>query len=150
RGQYDDHGPILAGSGCALLLRSTMLRKLGGFDSKYFLYYEDLDLCLRAWLAGFSVQYVPDAIVRHTMKVSDQPLLYNEYLDHRNRLRTTLKVWSMSGLSRILPRALGFDLKAIVGLVVAKRPKAAALRAKAWGWNLLHLGSTLRQRWQAQ
>jgi GT2 family glycosyltransferase len=150
RGQYDDGGPILAGSGCALLLRLSMLRRLGGFDSTYFLYYEDLDLCFRAWLAGFSVRYVPDAVVHHSMKVSERPLLYNEYLDHRNRLRTTLKVWSLSGLARILPRAIGFDLRAVVGLVVARRRRAAALRMRAWGWNLLHLASTLGQRRRAQ
>jgi hypothetical protein len=150
RGQYDDHGPILAGSGCAMLLRSTLVPRVGGFDSAYFLYYEDLDLCLRSWLAGFAVHYVPEAVVLHAMKVSERPLVYNEYLDHRNRLRTTLKVWSVPHLARTLPRAVAFDAKSVAGLIAARRYRAAALRLKAWGWNAAQFPSTLRHRRSTQ
>jgi hypothetical protein len=146
RGQYDRGGLLIAGSGCAMLLRSSLVADVGEFDSKYFLYYEDLDFCLRARLRGYGVLYVPEAVVKHSMKVSGRPLLYDEYLDHRNRLRTTLKVWSAGRLARVLPRAVALDVMSIVGLAMAGRFHAATLRLQAWVWNVVHLRSTRHQR----
>jgi GT2 family glycosyltransferase len=49
----------------AMLVRRSMLLELGGFDEEFFLEYEDLDLCWRAWMRGWSSVYVPDAVLRH-------------------------------------------------------------------------------------
>jgi GT2 family glycosyltransferase len=46
-------------SGCGLLARRDCLRDLGGFDEDFFLYYEDVDLCRRAWAQGWSVWHEP-------------------------------------------------------------------------------------------
>lgn len=51
--------------GAAMLVRGTDFRALGGFDSRYFLYFEEADLCRRARLAGRSVRFVEGAVVRH-------------------------------------------------------------------------------------
>jgi GT2 family glycosyltransferase len=48
-----------------LLMRSTMLAELGGFDEGFRLYGEDIDLAYRAMLAGWERWYVPQAVVRH-------------------------------------------------------------------------------------
>ena len=42
-----------------------MQRSGGGFDPAYFLYYEDIDLCLRARRAGWEVGVVPQATAIH-------------------------------------------------------------------------------------
>lgn len=52
-------------SGCAMLIRRTVLRRVGGFDPRFFMYEEDLELCLRVIAAGSRVRYVPEAIVMH-------------------------------------------------------------------------------------
>lgn len=52
-------------TGCCLLVRRSCLEELGGLDEDYFLYYEDVDLCLRAARAGWTVQYEPDLAVVH-------------------------------------------------------------------------------------
>jgi GT2 family glycosyltransferase len=38
---------------------------LGGFDEDYFLYYEDVDLCVRLWCAGRRIVLCPQAAVLH-------------------------------------------------------------------------------------
>jgi GT2 family glycosyltransferase len=52
-------------TGCCLLLRRECLHELGGLDEEFFLYYEDVDLCLRARQRGWSVWYEPNLAVVH-------------------------------------------------------------------------------------
>jgi GT2 family glycosyltransferase len=52
-------------TGCCLLVRQDCLRDLGGFDERFFLYYEDVDLCRRARERGWSVWYEPNLTVIH-------------------------------------------------------------------------------------
>ncbi len=51
--------------GAALFMRRETYKTLGGFDTDYFLYMEDEDLCLRAWKQGCSVMYLPNSEVVH-------------------------------------------------------------------------------------
>jgi GT2 family glycosyltransferase len=51
-------------SGCFMLFRTTVLRKLAGFDARYFLYFEDYDLSLRAHDVA-RVVYAPAVRVLH-------------------------------------------------------------------------------------
>jgi len=45
--------------GACLLMRTALFRELGGFDERYFLFFEDIDLCRRAKLRGKNVLYLP-------------------------------------------------------------------------------------------
>ena len=51
--------------GGSLLLRRAMLDELGGYDSGFRMYGEEIDLCYRAARAGWERWYVPQAVVRH-------------------------------------------------------------------------------------
>ena len=52
-------------SGCALMLRRSVLTQIGGFDEDYFMYAEEKDLCRRIHDAGYAVHLVPSASVVH-------------------------------------------------------------------------------------
>jgi GT2 family glycosyltransferase len=66
-----------------LLLRRQMLDELGGFDPRFRLYGEDIDLCYRAAKAGWERWYVPAAIVRHDWdRVSDRRFFTRRTLWH--------------------------------------------------------------------
>jgi len=52
-------------SGAALLIRKDIFGKLGGFDEKFFMYFEDIDLCKRVRNLGHKVLYYPNFVVRH-------------------------------------------------------------------------------------
>lgn len=51
--------------GAAMLVRRDRFEAVGGFDRRYFLYWEDADLCRRLWARGWSTRYVPAARVTH-------------------------------------------------------------------------------------
>ena len=52
-------------AGMFLLMRREVLSKIGGFDEKYFLYYEDVDLCKRLHLSGYEIIQDRSAEVTH-------------------------------------------------------------------------------------
>lgn len=52
-------------AGMFLMFRSSAFRDVGGFDDKFFLYYEDVDICARLWKAGWKVVLSPDITVIH-------------------------------------------------------------------------------------
>ncbi len=57
-------------SGACMLVRRCAFEAVGGFDERYFLYWEDADLCRRLRGAGWRMRYVPSARVRHAGGVS--------------------------------------------------------------------------------
>jgi len=54
-----ERGKVAWVSGCGLLVHRDCWRQLGGFDPRFFLYYEDVDFCRRARAAGWSVWFEP-------------------------------------------------------------------------------------------
>jgi N-acetylglucosaminyl-diphospho-decaprenol L-rhamnosyltransferase len=52
-------------SGACMLVRRALLDQIGGFDERFFLYCEDMDLCLRIHTAARRVVYVPEAQATH-------------------------------------------------------------------------------------
>lgn len=51
--------------GAAMLIRKKVLDDAGMFDERFFMYYEDVDLCRRAWMRGWRVCYAPVARFVH-------------------------------------------------------------------------------------
>jgi len=59
-------------TGCALFLRRSAVRKLGGFDPRFFMYEEDVELCLRARSQGIRIRYLPSAFILHRAQGSSK------------------------------------------------------------------------------
>lgn len=51
--------------GMFMMFKREVYRDMDGFDERYFLYYEDVDLCARIWLKGLSVALIPKVKVMH-------------------------------------------------------------------------------------
>lgn len=52
-------------AGMFMLFRSAAFEDLGGFDEKFFLYYEDVDICTRTWKSGMKILVCPEVNVIH-------------------------------------------------------------------------------------
>jgi len=74
-------------SGCAMMMRTSLYRELGGFREDFFLYHEDSHLCLRCLRAGKSIVLHPQGEVFHHVSAaaggSMSPI--SIYFTHRNR-----------------------------------------------------------------
>jgi N-acetylglucosaminyl-diphospho-decaprenol L-rhamnosyltransferase len=68
--RYEASGEVEWISGACMLVRRSLLERLGGFDEGFFLYCEDKDLCRRAWSDGSTVRYEPRAQALHVGGVS--------------------------------------------------------------------------------
>jgi len=66
----DYTGPADWVTGASMMLRRELLAEIGGFDETFFLYFEEVDLCLRARQAGWDVHFVREASVGHVGSVS--------------------------------------------------------------------------------
>jgi N-acetylglucosaminyl-diphospho-decaprenol L-rhamnosyltransferase len=69
-------------SGAAMWLRRSALDAVGGWDERYFMYMEDLDLCLRLRRAGYDIAYEPAAAVTHVQGASTSRTPYRMLVQH--------------------------------------------------------------------
>ncbi len=116
--------------GAACLLRRELFDDLGGYDERYFAFYEDVDLNVRARIAGWRFQYVPEAVVWHLGNASwqagfERPAAENARLVARNRLATQLKFMPWTAAPRIAAVEAGALLRA-----TRQRRFRATLRGK--------------------
>ena len=63
--EKDKTQPIDWAIGASLFMSNNLFKKLKGFDTDYFLYFEDVDLCLRSWKIGTPVIYFPKSQMIH-------------------------------------------------------------------------------------
>ncbi|HEX6651495.1 MAG TPA: glycosyltransferase family 2 protein [Thermoleophilaceae bacterium] len=115
-------------SGAALCVRREAWEAVEGFDERYFMYGEDLDLGLRMWLSGRGVGVVPGARVEHDYEFEKGEGKW--FLLERNRWWTILSDYPTALLLLLLPALLAAEA---VLLVVAGRGGwlRAKLRAQA-------------------
>lgn len=92
-GQHDEMHPAAYACGASMLLKTQALREIGLFDEDYFIYHEDVDLSLRAWIAGYRVIYVPQSVVRHWGGGYTSGTPMRDYLGMRNALTTVIKCY---------------------------------------------------------
>jgi GT2 family glycosyltransferase len=121
--------------GAACLLRRELFADLGGYDESYFAFYEDVDLNVRARIAGWDFGYVPEAVVWHVGNAAwrdgfERPGADNARLVARNRLATQIKFMPLSAAPRIAVIEAGALLRAAAQrrLLATLRGKLAALR----------------------
>jgi GT2 family glycosyltransferase len=157
-GQYDQREEALFPSGCAGLYRKEMLDEIGLFDEEFFAYADDVDIGLRARLAGWGCVYVPDAKVYHKYSSSSSAHSpFKAFLVERNRIWVLLKYYP---LEMILISPIITFARMAVHLYGAVRGRGAsgrfteqqsllhafAILIKAWYSALKALPNIVRQR----
>lgn len=87
-------------AGLFMAMRADTFRQLDGFDERYFLYCEDVDLCLRCWNAGLAVRVVPAAEVTHRAQRSTLKKMQH-FIWH---CRSLARLWTAASYRRFVRR----------------------------------------------
>jgi GT2 family glycosyltransferase len=135
--------------GAACLLRRELFDRLGGYDERYFAFYEDVDLNVRGRIAGWRFAYVSEAVVWHVGNASwqagfERPGAENARLVARNRLATQVKFMP----PRALPRIAAIEVGALARAAAQHRfgpTLAGKLAALRWLPRLLRERRRLRR-----
>lgn len=135
---------VFGACGAACLLRRELFTELGGYDESFFSFYEDVDLNVRARIAGWRFEYVPEAVVWHVgnaswLATASRPGAWNARLVARNRLVTQARFMPATALPRIAAVEVGALARA-----TRERRLAATVRGKLEG--LARLPQALRER----
>lgn len=88
-------------SGCCVMFRGELLKRLGGFDERFFYHFEEVDLCYRVWEAGYPIYFTPEASITHLggQSVGRFPLRF-ALETSRNRYRYFYKHFGKDGVLR--------------------------------------------------
>jgi len=135
---------VFSPCGAAALYRRSAFEAVGGFDERYFCYFEDVDLGARLRARGGRIVLAPDAVVAHVGSASSGPVSgFAEYHGTRNTLWTLAKVMPAALLPVAVPAYL-----LVMGYILLRTPSPAIrrvrLRALRDGWR--GLGPMLRER----
>jgi N-acetylglucosaminyl-diphospho-decaprenol L-rhamnosyltransferase len=114
-------------SGACMCVRREAWEKVGGFDPGYFMYAEDMDLCLRIARAGWRVVFDGGAEVTHTVGGSTRYRPYRKVLDHhRSALRFYVRHHRRDPRILLTPAVAGF----LTARGVASLARTAAVRRR--------------------
>lgn len=87
-------------AGMCLVIKTECFKSVNGFDEGFFLYCEDYDLCLRLYLAGYSIE-----VLSHVSVIHDAQRGSHRSIRHLGwHLKSLLRVWSSKPFWRLLTR----------------------------------------------
>jgi len=142
--------------GCALMIRKQVFFELNGFDSEYFIFYEDVDLCWRARLRNFVIEPAPNLTVYHygggiMGGLGDSTTIITtskrrRYLGEKNRISNLLKNYSTASLVWIMPATIAINIVIIILLLIRGQKAIAFAMFKAWMWHAKNVKHTFAQR----
>jgi GT2 family glycosyltransferase len=144
---YSEPELVSGASGAACAISHELFKRIDGFDSSIFLYHDDVDLSLRALLAGEPCLYVPDAVVAHDYEMTLPPVKWGWIEAYRYAV--LLKAFDVRTLVLITPALLA--LEALTLLFLATRGgDSLAAKLETYGWVVRNLPTILRRRRRAQ
>ncbi len=92
-------------AGACMLISRELIEKIGLFDERFFLYFEDLDFCLRAKEAGYTIHINPDVIAEHSVSASSSLVQRTLYQWHSHLQFVTKHLFKLA-----YPTAYLFDI----------------------------------------
>lgn len=141
-------GEVFAATGGGFLARTSIYNIVGYYDETMFMYYEDIDLCFRARLMGYTVRYTPDAVAYHKRGASADTVpglaVYNTF---KNLPILFTKNVPLSLWPHIYPRFI-LTYTLILGNAIKNGKGGPALKGWLMSWRyLLYM---FRERWRIQ
>lgn len=179
-GIYDMYGsPCMKGSpetsdlfyaGGCILVKKSVIDKIGMFDQKFFMYQEDIDLCWRMHLAGYCIHLVDEIecknigggvsntfyvegklFVNFDSELIQMPVYRFYHSIVKNRIRIVLKNYSLKNIIQRLPVIMILILlRGTLMTVKSKNFSYVSSAFKGVFWNIINIKDTLMERRRIQ
>lgn len=150
--KYQHPFEVFSAYGACFLTRREIIKKIGLFDKDYFAYFEETDLCHRAWLAGYTVMTDPGVYVFHKGAQTSQglPVPFVQFHSFKNKLYSYLKnLDSYHLLTMLIPHILISEFGSLIYFFVGKPGYTLAIQ-KAIYWNIKNFKKMLTERRKVQ
>lgn len=152
RKEFSREREVFATKGACMLIRKSVVDKLGLFDGDFMSYFEETDFCWRVWLSGGKVIYYPETQILHkvgfTIKRLDVTNLNWHY--YKNRICSLIKNLGTFNLLTILPVHLFISSGIAFVFLVKGQFKNFWIIIQAIWWNIVNLDKTLKKRIKVQ
>jgi len=147
----DETKEIFAAKSAGMIVKRKAFETAGGFDSDYFIYVEETDLCWRIWLTGYEIVYFPKSVVYHKFGTSYR--LFPEFQSFlarfhgsKNYISTLIKNLSAQELLLILPLHLILWMIVAFQQILTLKIKSGMYILKGIFWVPFNLPSLLAKR----
>lgn len=159
RDQYNEIEEIFYTTSSAMIIRKSLLDKLGLFDPSFYIYSEDVDYCWRVRLAGYKIIFVPKSKVYHLGKW-ERCASYHQSMRHtltfhsyKNTIMTRLKNYGIRYLAKYFPPYIVFLFSG--SLYASLKDYSMGIQhfmlfMRALVWNLLNFKYIWKKRLEVQ
>ena len=141
---------ILSARGASMMVRKDIFEELSGFDEKFFVSFEDVDLGWRAWIKGYTVMIAPKSVVHHIGGQTTKNLDEISFHGFKNQL--SLLITNFETFTNLKKLVLFFVIHGFNSLRSKKqnsklRPSYLVV-ARGIFWNVKNLGYLLSKHKQ--
>jgi len=150
-GQFDTATDIFSTKSAGMVMRRIIFDEIEGFDSDYFIYNEEMDLCWRVWTSGHRIVFAPDSVVYHKSgstkrvapKIADKLLYFH---GSKNYILTILKNVDGGTFLRTVTLHIAGWLALSALMVLRRRPMVSMYILQGILWNLGNMKATMTKR----
>ncbi len=139
-------------SGDALLVRRSIFEHLGGYDSSYRLYFEDVDFGWNLWFTGHRIMTIPQVKMYHKGGGSTSKMyalhVYSQVI--RNSLLVNIKYLESSHLIQALLVRMLLSICAVIIFLTKRQWSYIGALMNAWRSILRDRKKILKMRWETQ
>jgi len=149
---YNKPFPVFTVKAVAVVVRASVVKRIGLFDDDFWCYYEETDFCHRAWLSGYECWYYPSAKVFHEGGATTLtfPNDFVQFHNFKNKTLSFLKNFEESSLVTIIPKFIALNiLLSVIWLFQGKWKHSLSLY-KAFMWNIQRIPQTRKKRARIQ
>jgi hypothetical protein len=144
--------PVVGVCGGACFLRAAALHHTTLLPEQFEIYFDDLDLCLQLWRAGYSVWTCPQAVVRHKFSATmgeGSRARRKYFLNTRNRFWLMARHLPLPTLLRSLPKILLGEVRAVGRSLLDGEAWKVWAHIRAWSSALLYVPEARKYRHEA-
>ncbi|MFA6106714.1 MAG: glycosyltransferase family 2 protein [Patescibacteria group bacterium] len=99
-------------SGCSFIIKKEALEKINGYNEEFYMYHDDMEISLKARLAGYKIVLAPKSVVYHKYEFSRSVKML--YFMERNRYLVMLIFYRLPTILLILPALIFMDFGMVI------------------------------------